>query len=381
MREVPLPIRVATDIRQKIVDGEYRVGQKLPSERQLSEQAGVSRQVVRQALADLSRQGVLDSQPRCRPVVLKGSHASARVSRRDKKIYLVVFPYVSDFIASQLLKGVQQGLTDPNINLAISTPGGTRVSSWIDSERDQLLRIASDGAASGVIIWYIGGQRNLGALQAVREAGIPIVFVDREAPVGFEADYVGTDNFEAARIAVNHLIGLGHTRIGMLTNLDPVSSVIDRQDGYLAALEEAGIPFEKDLMTSVDLEGRTFDEAVKNAIEQLLDLQSPPTAFFAVNDQIAIRMHSVLTSKGIRIPEMISLVGFDGWLRWMPGGGNLTSAGQQFDRIGHLATRILLNRMQQEEYNSYRHVILEAPLILQGSTQQLGPIESENTLA
>jgi LacI family transcriptional regulator len=372
MREQPLPVRVASEIRQRIEDGEFRVGQKLPSERQLAERADVSRQVVRQALADLSRLGILDCQPRCRPVVLAGLKPLNRQKIRDKKIYLLVFPHVSDFIAAQLLKGVQQGIIDPQINLAISTPAGGRSASAVDSERQQLLSIAADPMASGVIIWYIGGLRNLAALQAVRQAGIPIVFVDREAPRGFEADYVGTDNFEAARKAVDHLAEIGHERIGMLSNLDPVSSVQERQDGYRAALADAGVNFEPEWMTAVDLEGTTFEEAIKRAIERLLQLPNPPTAIFAVNDQIGIRMFSVLTEMKIRVPEEMSVVGFDGWLRWVPGGGNLTSAAQQFERIGHLATRVLLERMEHGKPQSYRHVILEAPLILQGSTRALG---------
>ena len=373
MREVPLPVRVATEIRQRIEEGEFRVGQKLPSERELADQADVSRQVVRQAIADLSRQGVLDCQPRCRPVVLTGPKPNEKHKIKDKKIYLVVFPHVSDFISSQLLKGVQQGIVDPNINLAISPPLGGRSTSWVDSERQQLLSIAADQMASGVIIWYIGGRRNLGAIQAVREAGIPLVFVDREAPRGFEADYVGTDNFEAARTAVRHLIDQGHRRIGMISNLEPVTSVRERQDGYKAALSDSEIPFEPDLLTFADLEGTTFEDAVKRSIERLLSLPIPPSAIFAVNDQIALRMFSALTTMGIRIPEQLSLVGFDGWLRWVPGGGYLTSAAQQFERIGHLATRILLERMGQARPQAYRHVILEAPLIIKGSTQPYQP--------
>lgn len=196
-----------------------------------------------------------------------------------------------------------------------------------------------------------------------------MVFVDREAPRGFEADYVGTDNFEAARIAVQHLAELGHRRIGMLSNLDLVSSVKERQDGYKAALADADIPFEPDLLTFVDLQGTTFQEAIKRSLERLLCLPEPPTAIFAVNDQIALRMFSALTEMGIRVPEQLSLVGFDGSLRWVPGGGYLTSAAQQFERIGHLATRILLERMRYGKPHAYRHLILEAPLIQNGSTR------------
>ncbi len=192
MRDDPLPVKVAASIRDRIKAGEFRIGQKLPSERLLADQADVSRQVVRQAIADLSRQGILDCLPRCRPVVIGGTRTGLRPPIKDKRMYLLVFPHVSDFIASQLLKGVQRGMADPDVNLAISTPDGSRSASWIDLERQQLMSIASDPMASGAIIWYSGGQRNLAALQAIRDAGIPMVFVDREAPETFDADFVGT---------------------------------------------------------------------------------------------------------------------------------------------------------------------------------------------
>ncbi len=64
------------------------------------------------------------------------------------------------------------------------------------------------------------------------------------------------------------------------------------------------------------------------------------------------------------------MVGFDGWLRWMPGGGNLTSAAQQFERIGHLATKLLLDRMHHGEPRAYRHILLDAPLIYKESTAE-----------
>lgn len=334
----------------------------------MADQMKVSRQVIRQAIADLSREGILDCQPRCRPVVIAGAKTTARRPIKDKRMYLVVFPHVSDFISSQLLKGVQKGITDSDVNLVISTPTGGRSMSWVDSEREQLLNIAADPMACGAIVWYIGGKRNMAALQSVRDSGIPLVFVDREAPEGFEADYVGTDNFEASRIAVHHLVSLGHRRIGMLSNLDPVSSVYERQEGYKAALADGNIAFDPELLTAVNLTGTTFEDATRVAIERLLRLQVPPTAIFAVNDQIALRMIPILTSMGIKIPEQLSLVGFDGWLRWLPGGGDLTSAGQQFERIGHLATELLHYRMHHGEPRSYRHLILEAPLILNDST-------------
>ncbi len=280
----------------------------------------------------------------------------------------MAYPHVSDFISSQLLKGVQRGMVESDVSLAISTPKPGRSLSWVDSQREQLLRIAADPLAAGVIIFYIGDKRNIAALQAVRKAGISMVFVDRHPPEGFEADYVGTNNYDAARIAVQHLIDLGHHRIGMLSNAESVSSVREREDGYKAALSDSEIEFDPELLTLVNSDELSFEEATKQAIIRLFNLADPPTAMFAVNDQIALRMIPILNGMGIKIPEQLSLVGFDGWLRWLPGGGTLTSAGQQFERIGQLATELLHKRMQSGETKAYRHLILEAPLILNDST-------------
>ncbi len=89
----------------------------------------------------------------------------------------------------------------------------------------------------------------------------------------------------------------------MLTNLDHASSVRERQEGYKAALHDAEIEFRPHLMTPVNLEGVSFEEATKQGICRLMDLPQPPTAIFAVNDQIALRMLPILTSLGISVPQ------------------------------------------------------------------------------
>lgn len=232
---------------------------------------------------------------------------------------------------------------------------------------DQML---SDHDIAGILIWYIGGHRNIGRLQAVRQAGIPMIFIDRAPPRGFDADHVGVDNRYAAERVVRHLIAVGHRNIAHVTNLDQASTVADRMAGYRAALKAAGLPFRPEYVFQ-ETEAAPNDGAdVCLAIaDRALGLAEPPTAFFAVNDQLALRLIYALQARGVRVPEDIAVAGFDGVERWSHGATTLTTALQPFRRIGSHAVDLLLLRIEDPTESAYRYVLLDAPLSVQGSTR------------
>jgi LacI family transcriptional regulator len=158
---------------------------------------------------------------------------------------------------------------------------------------------------------------------------------------------------------------MGHRRIACLSNRDPASSVSERLEGYRSALSSAGLPFRADLVFAI----RRDDECgVQEALDGLLSLNEPPTAYFAINDHIALQAHEQLNLRGNSIPAEVSVAGFDGLLRWVPGGGHLTSAQQNFERIGQLSMELLLERIEQSPGQASRHILLDAPLAIQGST-------------
>jgi LacI family transcriptional regulator len=133
--------------------------------------------------------------------------------------------------------------------------------------------------------------------------GLRAVFVDR-LPAGLpEADVVALDDVRGGLVATEHLLVRGHRRIALISDDDGLSSVHDRAEGYRSALRAAGVPVDESLVVH-----GVFDPwRVSREVERLLDLPSPPTAFFATNNRAAIGILQALRER----PERPAYVGFD----------------------------------------------------------------------
>ncbi|AIE85813.1 GntR family transcriptional regulator [Fimbriimonas ginsengisoli] len=377
MHESPLVMAVIDGLRDRIRRGDLPVGRGLPGERDLAKTFHVSRVIVRSAIRKLEAEGLLLCKPNCRPIVRNpgirtaNETAEAGALRRAEghgDIAIWLWPNAGDYCASSILKGIQSADLPRDIRLVVANvPSGRDWEGCLEAEERYLLELAEDPHAIGTILWYLGTERNRHALEKVRAAGIPMVFVDRLPPKGFEADFVGSDNEAAARQSVKHLADLGHRRIALITNNDAVSSVLAREAGYRRALNDARIPFDPELVFQDMVDE---PEGVEAALDELLSLPEPPTAIVGINDHVALQVHAALQSRGISVPGDISLLGFDGLLRWVPGGGFLTTCCQSFERIGQLATELLCERSKASFGGTFRHVLLDAPLMIAGSTAE-----------
>ncbi|GAA2204804.1 LacI family DNA-binding transcriptional regulator [Nonomuraea monospora] len=134
-------------------------------------------------------------------------------------------------------------------------------------------------------------------------ASLTTVFVDR-VPLGLDgADVVLLDDVWGGRTATRHLLSHGHRRIALISDDDAISSVHDRATGYRAALADAGVPADEELVVR-----EVYDPGrVSGEVARLLDLASPPTAFFATNNRAAIGILQALRER----PERPAYVGFD----------------------------------------------------------------------
>ena len=367
--QTPLVASVIEAIKARILSGELRPGRGLPSERQLVHDLRVSRGVVRTAIKRMEEMGMLSCRPNCKPVV-KGVGEEQESVQTDslKHIVIWLWPNPGDYSAASILKGIQSSAIPTDTRLVVaSVPNIQNWEACLDAEAAFLRSVAQDRHTIGLILYYLGGDRNLDALNAVRDARIPMVFVDRMPPASFSGDYVGSDNEAAAREGVQHLINLGHKRIALISNQDEVSTVFGREAGFRRALRESRIPLGENLIVR-----HTIDDSkgVESALEDLLNLESPPTAIVGINDHIALQVYESLQARGFSVPHDYSVLGFDGLLRWVPGGGYLTTSLQDFERIGQLATDIVVERSMGTSPIAFRHIFLTAPLKVCGSTDK-----------
>jgi len=215
---------------------------------------------------------------------------------------------------------------------------------------------------------------SLNHLSGVTKRGLKVVVFDRPTggSEGIESDSVQVDNALGAQLAVNHLLELGHRRIGFVSGSVISANRRDRLDGYRGALQTAGIePFEnlisvENLNPSNDEEEAT--EIGRTAAIKLLRQPAPPTALFAINDMTAIGIYAGVRELGLRIPEDISVVGFDDIHLCKIMDPPITTVRQPLDLLMNSAVELLIGRMEGKNSDPPAHVKLTPELIVRGSS-------------
>ncbi|MDQ1072265.1 LacI family DNA-binding transcriptional regulator [Streptomyces canus] len=197
----------------------------------------------------------------------------------------------------------------------------------------------------------------------LRALGVPLVVVDPAGSPALDAPTIGAANWSGGLAATEHLLSLGHRRIGLIAGPPRLLCSRARYDGYRAALEGAGLTLDESLVVPGDFR----PESGFAGCEKLLELSEPPTAVFAASDQMALGAVEALRRRGLRVPEDMSLVGFDDLpeVRWSA--PPLTTVRQPLADMGKLAVRTVLKLARGERPDSPR-VELGTELVVRSST-------------
>ncbi|MCX7799095.1 MAG: GntR family transcriptional regulator [Fimbriimonadales bacterium] len=353
-------------LSQRIDDGTYPAGSFLPPERELAAEMGVSRTVVQNALRRMEAECLLEREPRCRPRVAMTAGVSPQAGEMRGNDYVAacLWPTEGHCPVTLVAEGVRHILSATRHRLVmvsrrIEAPTAPEL---VLMEGRFLQQVAEDPHARGVLVWYLGGEVNRPYLEAIRHRGIPIVFVDRLPPCGFEADIVSTDHFGAARRATTALIDLGHRRIACVASNERVSSIRERVEGYRRALEMASIPFREELLETADsLPGETTEQAYERIVRRLLTLPNRPTAMLALNDELALQLIAAMRRLGVKVPQQCTVAGFDGVVRQVTGSRELAGCVQDWIGIGERAAELLLDRIRTGRQKPYLHLLYHAP--------------------
>lgn len=283
------------------------MGSRRTTSRDVAKLAGVSQSTVSLVLnavpgariSERSRRRVLDAARR----LDYHPNASARslVRQRAGVIGLALRQHTDFLGANAFLPRVMAGLT------SITVPAGFKllVEPIEDvTEPDTYIRLAHEAHVDGMIL--SGVRSDDGQLRRLSEADFPVVLWGRLE--GSDLPFVDVDNAEAARIAVEHLIALGHRRIACITNGPPEDSAsAARLDGYRLALKIADLPFDPALVRYGDFEERSGTEAMLD----ILSDRSRPSAVFVASDEVALGALKAVRARGLRVPDDIALMGFD----------------------------------------------------------------------
>ncbi len=335
---------------------------KNPTIVDVAKHAGVSKKTVSRVINDES--GV---KPETRNKVLASVKAlnftrnPFGLSLARKRSFLVALIY--DNPSPSFLVGLQSGITTAcqarNLGLYIHNCD-YQSASLVDDIEQMIDRTMVDGL---ILTSPVSDQQPL--LRRLRERNIAFVAINpSDDSQGLS---VRVDHFSAAKAMTRHLLDLNHQRIAFIKGHPDLFSSIRRQAGFREAMTESGITIDEDLV----VQGVNNFESARIATQQLLQLPQRPTAIFASNDEMAVGALYELNKTGLKVPEDISLAGFDdipvAAHVWPP----LTTIKQPFGEIGHTAASMLIEQFQHKNRKNYHSSnLINGQLILRESTSR-----------
>lgn len=325
--------------------------------RDVAKRAGVSVSTVShvinntRAVSQESRQRVLQSMEE---LGYKPNALARSLRRRKTNTLGMIVPDSANPFFAEVARAIEDASFAQNYSVILCNSEG-------DLEKQQTYtNVLIENRVAGILFVAAGVSTEL--VNELGQRRVPLVIVDREVP-GVKADTVLTNHAQGGCLATQHLIDLGHRRIACIAGNSEVSPSAERVTGYRETLKKNGISFDECLVVKGDFQYESGYEATR----QLLQLSRPPTAVFACNDLMAVGCISAARELGLRVPDDLSVVGFDDVRLASFTNPPLTTIVQPKVEIGTLATQMLLERLADLEAPS-RFKRLDTKLCVRRST-------------
>jgi DNA-binding LacI/PurR family transcriptional regulator len=330
-------------VRQSILGGTYKAGDRLPTDGQLMRQFSTSRPTVARAMRDLEMEGYLERRA--------GSGSFVRVPAQTKPSLIgILTPEIGQHelfqpICSEIALQCQKH----NLSLLWADSSGNG-DGTIDHERnayDLCQRYISLGVAGVFFAPVEFSEKMLDANREIAEQldsnGISVVLLDRDIerlPKRSRFDLVGIDNFRAGYMQADHMLGLGCKKIGYVSREVSASTIDLRIAGFKNAMESKGISREDTLDFCGDLEDPSFIDSI---------ISATPEALICANDTTAMMLMNSLIQRGVKIPDDLRMIGIDdvkiASMAMVP----LTSIHQPCRAIGSAAVNTMVRRIENRK--------------------------------
>ncbi|HEY8912740.1 LacI family DNA-binding transcriptional regulator [Lacisediminihabitans sp.] len=299
---------------------------------------------TRQRIHDAARE--LDYRPNFAARALKFSRTN---------VVALVVPDLTNAIFTELMRGVEEEAHANGYMVLLARAEG------MPPGEESIPRLIGEGRVDGVLV-QVGDNMRPEDLTTLLGGRVPAVLINstHRGHVGS----VALEDERAARIAVEHLVGLGHTRIGLLNGIPHTDTAVRRGIGFRAAMEDAGLAIDDDLVTTLGYEPRQGREALR----ELAALPERPTAVVVANVNAALGALLEARVLGIRVPEDLSIVAIhDAWTAettWPP----LTTVRMPLYELGRHAMKAIFERITEGKVEDV--VVTDPPpeLIIRGST-------------
>lgn len=272
---------------------------------------------------------------------------------RSQIIGLLV-PNLDNGYVGTITQGIDQELERTNYDLILYT------SHRHPGKESFYVSAIANGLTEGLLL--VAPQAPATYLNTLRKQNFPYVLID-QTDFTDNSSVVEATNWQGAYEATRYLIQLGHTRIAFITGALAVRSAVDRLQGYKAALTDSGIPIRKDLVIEGDYQQRTGYETTRSLLQRV---DARPTAIFASNDLTAFGAMDAARECGFRIPDNISIIGFDDVPQAVFVYPRLTTVRQPLEEMGRIAAKLLLEQIDDPGCPPQR-VALPTQLVIRDS--------------
>jgi LacI family transcriptional regulator len=260
---------------------------------------------------------------------------------------------ISDPFFSEFLSGVVETTTHSSFSLILT-------SSDSENEREAYLRLIHNSQVDGFIVMRTRRKDN--RIDLLRSQNIPFVAFGRIAGEN-DFPFVDSDDVLGIRLVVDHLVKLGHTRLGFIAEPTLFTKSYNRLQGYIQGLQEHGLDFDPDLVFEANFRQPTG----KIGAGKLLSSSNPPTAIIACNDLLALGALSAVQERGLEVGHDISVTGYDDILLAEYTNPPLTTVHQPADQLGRQLTEMLIKIIRKECVGE-QHIIYPPSLVIRQST-------------
>lgn len=360
----PKYIQLRDILLRYLEEEQYTADQKIPTEDELITRFQVSRVTVRKALQVLVDDGVIYK------VQGSGSFFSGKIPDIPGVSYLigVIAPLVFSYIYPQIIQGIDEIAQEHRYNVVL---GGSK----INPDRElTCLRQLLEKDIDGLLFEPSSGFRyeaDSEIVQFLSSLPIPVVFMNW-AIDDPKISTVSLNDVEGGIMATNYLIDAGHRRIACIRPTNHLPG-IHRYQGYRKVLETHGIAYDEryDKSSAVLLQGEDHASAYP-LMKELIELgDERPTAVFCFNDQIASLAYKAICDAGLKIPDDISVMGFDDSELAIRPEVPLTTVVHPKHLIGKWAAEILFDKIEQKDQSFPRHLLITPSIAVRASVKHL----------
>lgn len=345
------------ELKQDIISGKRKPGDRLPSENELSASCNISRHTVRKALSILEQEGFVEAEHG------RGTFVSRKAGKkRGSGNIAVITTYLSDYIFPRLIQGIDGVLTAGGYSIVLKNTGNNRM------KESQCLEEILEKNIDGLIIEpskseIMCGHRGL--FDKLDFYQIPYVFIQGYYAQMKSKPHVLMDDCLGGYLVTKYLIDLGHKHILGIFKVDD-SQGKERHKGYVKAIQEAGYAYDPDMVIWFHTEDRTVKPS--GILMLMLEDGVSIDGIVCYNDQTAFEVIKTLERSGLSVPEDISVTGYDNSLLAENGIAKLTTIAHPQERLGAMAAELLLERINGvPDEDSHVERLLKPELVVRES--------------